>query len=275
MSAQTSPAPPAGASFTELCEVMRRLLAPDGCPWDREQTLDTLRPFLLEETYEVLDAIERGGPDDHCEELGDLLMQVVFHALLRRAEGAFDIDDVCRGITEKLVRRHPHVFGDASAETSKEVLEQWDQIKAREKADKAGDDAPAPRILDGVPIALPPLARAQKLGKRAAKVGFDWPDIGGPRGKIDEEAGELDDAIASGDTVRIEAELGDLLFATVNLARKLGIDADTALRSANHRFEERFRYIEDRLGGEGRAFRDCDLAELDRLWEAAKGVRDR
>lgn len=265
---------PAGASFTELVEVMRRLLAPGGCPWDREQTLDTLRPYLVEETYEVLDAMERGTADEHCEELGDLLMQIVFHAHIRDAEDAFDVDDVCRGITEKLVRRHPHVFADASAATAEQVLVQWDQIKADEKAARAGTGAAAPRVLDGVPIALPPLSRAQKLGKRAGKVGFDWPDAAGPRAKILEELAELDDAVASGDDRAVEHELGDVLFAVVNLARKHRIDADTALRAANNRFEDRFRWIEDHLAADGRTPRDCDLAELDALWTRAKQQRD-
>ncbi len=256
-----------GDSFANLVEVMRRLLAPDGCPWDREQTLDSLRPFLVEETYEVLDAMERGTADDHCEELGDLLMQVVFHAALRQAEGAFAIDDVVGGIVEKLVRRHPHVFADATAETAEAVLEQWDQIKDAEKAERGASPKGA---LDGVPLALPPLARAQKLGRRAAKVGFDWPDTDGPRAKIVEELAEVDEAVAAGDRAAIEAEVGDLLFAVVNLARKLDIDADGALRSANGRFENRFRFVEARARDGGNEPRDLDLDALEALWQQAK-----
>ncbi len=261
-----------GESLAELVEVMRRLLAPDGCPWDREQTLETLRPYLVEETYEVLDAMERGTADDHCEELGDLLMQVVFHAALRQAEGAFAIDDVVAGIVEKLVRRHPHVFADATADTAEAVLEQWDQIKDAEKAERAGAEAPPRRALDGVPLALPPLARAQKLGRRAAKVGFDWPDSAGPRAKIAEELGELDEAMAGGDPAAIEAELGDLLFAVVNLARKIGVDADGALRGANGRFEDRFRFVEARAREAGNEPSDLDLDALEALWQQAKAA---
>jgi len=256
-----------GDSFADLVDVMRRLLAPDGCPWDREQTLDSLRPFLVEETYEVLDAMERGTADDHCEELGDLLMQVVFHAALRQAEGAFAIDDVVGGIVAKLVRRHPHVFADATAETAEAVLEQWDQIKDAEKAERG---ASPKRALDGVPLALPPLARAQKLGRRAAKVGFDWPDTDGPRAKIAEELAEVDEAMAAGDPAAIEAEVGDLLFAVVNLARKLGVDADGALRGANGRFENRFRFVEARAREGGNEPRDLDLDALEALWQRAK-----
>jgi MazG family protein len=253
-----------GQSLSELVEVMDRLLAPDGCPWDREQTLDSLRPFLLEETHEVLDAIERGTPADHCEELGDLLMQIVFQAALRRTEGAFDIDDVVRGIAGKLVRRHPHVFGDASAETADEVLAQWSKIKEAEKGPSAAS------VLEGVPVSLPALARAQQLGSRAGDVGFDWPAIDGTRNKVTEEVGELDGAIASGDRSRIESEVGDLLFAVVNLSRKLKVDAESALRGANQRFEARFHFIEDRLREQGRGPRDADLKELDALWDQAK-----
>ncbi|HTM22662.1 MAG TPA: nucleoside triphosphate pyrophosphohydrolase [Kofleriaceae bacterium] len=258
-----------GHTLTELVAVMDRLLAPDGCPWDREQTLDSLRPFLLEETYEVLEAVERGTPAEHCEELGDLLMQIVFQAALRRAQGAFDIDDVVRGIAGKLVRRHPHVFGDATAATADEVLTQWAKIKEAEKK-ASGAAAADDSVLAGVPRALPALARAQQLGGRAGRVGFDWPEIGGTRKKIDEELGEVDAAVAGGDRSRIAAEVGDLLFAVVNLARKLEVDAESALRGADQRFEARFRFIEDQLRAQGRTPRDADLTELDALWDRAK-----
>lgn len=260
--------PQPGYRFTELVEVMRRLLAPGGCPWDREQTLASLRPYLVEETYEVLDAMDRGDPAEHCEELGDLLMQVVFHAALREAEGAFDVDDVSGGIVDKLVRRHPHVFADASAETSEQVLAQWDQIKDQEKA---GAGKPR-RTLDGVPLALPPLARATKLSKRASKVGFDWPGVEGSRAKVLEELAELDEAAAAGDEVATAAEVGDLLFAVVNLARKHGVDPDMALRDTNGRFEDRFRWIEDSLAAEGRTPGECTLEELDDRWNRAKSA---
>lgn len=252
---------PPGDTFPRLVEVMKRLLSPDGCPWDREQTLETLKPFLVEETYEVLDALEGGTPADHCEELGDLLMQIVFQAELRAAEGSFTIDDVVRSITDKLVRRHPHVFGDRKLDTSEEVLRQWSELKEREKPR---------RTLDGVPRAMPALARAQRLTERAADVGFDWPDAQGPRTKIDEELAELDVARRAQDAQAIQREMGDLLFACVNLARKLGVDAEAALRGATDRFTRRFEYVEDRLRERGRTPRDATLAEMDALWEEAK-----
>lgn len=272
------PPPPAGAppgaSLARLVDVMDALLAPDGCPWDREQTLASLRPFLVEETYEVLDALERGAPADHCEELGDLLMQVVFHAALRRAEGAFGIDDVVAGICDKLIRRHPHVFGDASAATSEAVLAQWNDIKQAEKAKKAaaaGSDA-RPRTLAGVPKGLPALARAQALGSKAGRVGFDWPGPDGSLAKVREEVEEVAETIADGDRDAAHRELGDLLFATVNLARKLGVDAETALHDASARFTRRFEFIEDRLAERGRAPEQSTLDEMDALWNDAKAA---
>jgi MazG family protein len=259
-----------GSSLARLVAIMDRLLAPDGCPWDREQTLTSLRPFLLEETYEVLDALDRGSPADHCEELGDLLMQIVFQSALRRGEGHFAIDDVVAGISDKLVRRHPHVFADASAETSAEVLAQWDQIKAQEKAAKAAKAVAPARVLDGVPRALPALARAQQLGSKAGKVGFDWPGYEGSLGKVREEVEEIAEAAAAKDAEASHRELGDLLFAVVNLARKLGVDAELALHDASGRFTKRFGFIEDRLREGGRSPADSDLAEMDRLWDDAK-----
>jgi MazG family protein len=261
---------PAGHSFPELVEVMARLLAPGGCPWDREQTLETLRPYLVEEMYEVLDALERGDVAGHCEELGDLMMQIVFQAALRAAEGAFGIDDVIGSIRDKLVRRHPHVFSDASAKTSEEVLAQWSAIKAEERRDK-GAPTDAPRALAGVPEAMPALARAQSLGTRAAAVGFDWPDVDGARAKVAEELAELDAARAGDDRAAVEAELGDLLLATVSLARKLDVDAEGALRAATRRFRERFEHIEDRLREAGEPIEEATMARMDALWDEAKG----
>jgi len=240
---------------------MRRLLAPDGCPWDREQTLVTLKPFLLEETYEVLDALEHGSPADHCEELGDLLMQIVFQAELRTGEGAFTIDDVVKAIADKLVRRHPHVFGEVKLDTAGQVLDQWAKLKEKEKPR---------RTLDGVPRALPALLRAQRLSERAAQVGFDWPDVAGARAKVDEELGEIDRARVAGVRDELEHEIGDLLFAAVSLARKLEVDPETALRKTVDRFQRRFEYIEDRLSERGKKPRDSDLAEMDALWDEAK-----
>jgi MazG family protein len=268
-----------GASLAELCDIMRRLLAPDGCPWDREQTLESLRPYLIEEAFEVLEAIETGTPAEHCEELGDLLMNIVFHAALREQEGAFTIDDVVRSISDKLVRRHPHVFAEAQAESAEQVIVQWEEIKRRERTMKAeasgADAAAAPRTLAGVPLALPALARAQQISSRASRVGFDWPDASGCREKIAEELDELDRAMATGDREEIEHELGDLLFGVVSLARKLGCDAEAALRLCTRRFTERFEYIEDRLRERGRAPAESDLAEMDALWDEAKGLTGR
>jgi MazG family protein len=266
-----SSGPAAGASLPRLVAIMDRLLAPDGCPWDREQTLETLRPFLVEETYEVLDALARGDVAGHCEELGDLLMQVVFHAALRRAEGAFDIDDVVAGISDKLERRHPHVFAQGDArpsgiETSDQVLQQWDEIK---QAEKAAAGKKADRVLAGVKPG-PALARAQKIGAKAGKVGFDWPGWEGSFAKIEEEVGELRSAAQSGDTAAVHHELGDLLFAVVNVARKLGVDAEQALVDATHRFQQRFEYVEDRLAEQGKSPKTSNLEEMDALWNDAK-----
>ena len=264
--------PPArvpGHSLPALVQVMRRLLAPDGCPWDREQTLETLIPFLVEEAYEVIEAIEIGRPDEHCEELGDLLMQIVFQSALREAEGTFDIDDVISAIRDKLIRRHPHVFADAGAATSSEVLAQWEAIKAEEKRARGSEQA-RPRVLDGVPTALPALPQAQKISARVARVGFDWEDAAGCSRKVREELAEVEDAAARGEPAAVEAEIGDLLFAVVSLARKHGCDAETALRRANRRFTRRFAYVEDRLHAEGRSPGEATLAEMDALWDQAK-----
>lgn len=270
----------AGSSFPRLVEVMARLLAPDGCPWDREQTLDTLRPFLVEETYEVLDALERQDVAGHREELGDLLMQVVFHAALRQAEGAFTIDDVVGAIVDKLVRRHPHVFGPpgaSDARTSAQVLTQWEQIKAAEKApEKAADGADVPRrTLAGVPLGLPALARAQKLGSKAGRVGFDWGGWPGSLEKVREEVGEIEEVAraATLDAAAARHEIGDLLFAVVNLARKLDVDAETALTEACGRFSRRFAFIEDRLRERGKTPVESNLEEMDALWNAAKAAQ--
>jgi tetrapyrrole methylase family protein/MazG family protein/ATP diphosphatase len=261
-----------GESLAQLVEIMDRLLAPDGCPWDREQTLDSLRPFLVEETYEVLDALSRDNPADHCEELGDLLMQIVFQAALRRQQGAFDIDAVVASISEKLIRRHPHVFAKAEGvDTAEKVLAQWDQIKAAEKAGKA--DRPK-RTLDGIPKG-PALARAQKVGSRCGKVNFDWPGWQGSFAKIDEEVREVREAIESGEQAAIHAELGDLLLAIVNVARKVGVDAENALVDATAKFERRFAFVEDRLTERGKTPNESTLEEMDALWDDAKrsGVR--
>ncbi len=252
-----------GASLSRLVEIMDRLLAPDGCPWDREQTLDSLRPFLVEEAYEVLDAIGRNDVPDHCEELGDLLMQVVFQAAIRQRNGAFAIDDVVAGISDKLVHRHPHVFGDTKGvDTAAQVLEQWDEIKAKEKPKRE-------RVLDGVPFG-PALARAQKLGQRCRKAGFDWPGWEGSFAKVKEEVAEVEAAIGERDQAAIHAEVGDLLLATVNLARKLDVDAEAALLDATAKFHRRFEQVEDKLAARGKTPTQSNLDEMDALWNEVK-----
>jgi MazG family protein len=260
-----------GASLARLVEIMDRLLGPGGCPWDREQTLETLRPFLVEETYEVLDALSRDDAADHCEELGDLLMQIVFQAALRREQGAFDIDAVVASISEKLVRRHPHVFAQASGvDTPEKVLAQWDQIKAAEKAEKGEEKR---RVLDGVPEG-PALVRAQKIGHRCGKVGFDWPGWEGSFAKVEEEVTEVLGAVRAQDSLQVHKEIGDLFLAVVNLSRKLGVDAETALVDATKRFERRFAIVEDRLADRGKTPQESNLEEMDALWnDAKKSVR--
>lgn len=254
-----------GEAVQRLVGVMQRLLAPGGCPWDREQTLQTLLPYLVEETYEVVDAVNTDSAPDHQEELGDLLLQIVFQSELRFAAGAFGIDDVAGGIVEKLVRRHPHVFGDVKAETSGAVLENWARLKAQEKAAKGKAGA-----LDGVPRSAPALLRATRTGEKASAVGFDWPDATGPRRKIDEELREFDEARENGDRAAMEHELGDVLLAIVNLARKLNLDAENALRGTVDRFARRFRFVEENLEAKGRTTRDASLDEMNELWERAK-----
>ena len=266
MESEHPPRAPAGASLTRLVDIMDRLLGPGGCPWDREQTFDTLRPFLVEETYEVLDALARGDVAGHREELGDLLMQIVFHAALRSAEGAFDIDGVIADISDKLVRRHPHVFGDVSGvATSEQVLVQWDEIKRAEKA-AAGRREPT---LGGVPPG-PALARAQRIGAKAGKVGFDWPGWEGSFAKVEEEVREVAEAIRGGEAAAIHHEIGDLLLAVVNVARKVGVDAENALIDATQRFQRRFEAVEDALAERGRTPQTSTLEEMDGLWNDVK-----
>ncbi len=247
----------------ELLEIMARLRDPaHGCPWDREQDFASIAPYTLEEAYEVADAIERGDLAALEEELGDLLLQVVFHAQLARERGAFDFERVVQGIAAKLIRRHPHVFGDERLAGAAEQSVRWDEIKAAEKAAASHGGG----LLDDVPLALPALLRAAKLGRRAARLGFDWPDAEGVRLKVDEELAELDAALGSGERARIAHEFGDLLLALANLARHLDLDAEGALRSANHRFATRFRHVEARVAaGGGRT-----PAELERYWQEAK-----
>jgi nucleoside triphosphate diphosphatase len=251
----------------ELLEVMARLRDPEsGCPWDREQSFATIAPYTLEEAFEVADAIERGDLGELRDELGDLLFQVVFHARMAEEQGAFDFADVVGGLVEKMRRRHPHVFGGARIEDAEAQSRAWEGHKARERA------ARSQGLLDGVPLSLPALARAQKLGRRAARAGFDWPDAGAVLDKLAEEEAELAEAIAGRDgrPEAVEEELGDLLFTVANLARHLEVDAEGALRRASLKFERRFREVEARLAAAGRSPEDAGSEELERLWNAVK-----
>lgn len=253
-------------SIENLLEVMRRLRdAEKGCPWDVEQDFSSIAPYTIEEAYEVADAIERDNMQDLRDELGDLLLQVVFHAQMAREAGHFDFNDVAGGISDKMIRRHPHVFG-SDAERAAGVQDgSWEQIKEGERLDDADDSA-----LAGIARALPALKRAEKLGKRAGRVGFDWPDRQGVRDKIHEELDELDEAVGSRDSASVEEEFGDLLFAVVNLARHLSIDPEKALTGANYKFERRFRDMEQAVTADGKRFRDFNVESLDRHWRAAK-----
>jgi MazG family protein len=256
-----------------LHEIMVRLRDPEtGCPWDREQTLESLKPCVLEETYELLAAMDR--PSDtanHIEELGDVLLQVMFQSVMAEQEGRFSFDDVANAISDKLVRRHPHVFGSVDAKDAATVLRNWEQIKQTEHKKETRHSA-----LDGVPPSLPGLLKAQRTQEKAARVGFDWKDASGPLAKIDEELAELKEEIAARasdrpvDSDRVKAELGDLLFAVANLARHLKVDSESALEGTTARFSSRFRAVEAGAKAQGRALKDLTLAEMDVLWDAAK-----
>jgi MazG family protein len=254
------------SSITRLLQIMARLRDPNGgCPWDREQTFSTIAPYTIEEAYEVADAIERDDLAALRGELGDLLFQVVFHAQMASERGAFAFDDVVAAICDKLERRHPHVFGDARIDSAAAQTVAWEEQKRLER-ERAGAS-----VLDDVPLALPALTRANKLGKRAALVGFEWPDVAGALDKLDEELGELRAEVAgSAGEAEIQNELGDVLFCIVNVCRYLKIDPETALRGANAKFERRFGYVERRLGEQGRSTRDATLEEMDRLWDEGK-----
>jgi MazG family protein len=270
---------PAQAAIDRLLRIMDRLRDPGGCPWDREQTLRSLTPYLLEEAHEVIEAIEAGDAQHHREELGDLLFQVVFQARIAREEGKFDFAQVCDSIAGKLTRRHPHVFGDVSVSGSREVVKNWERIKADER--KAKGDAPRSAI-GGVPAALPALVRAERMTEKAAAVGFDWPDLQGVLAKVREELAELEEAVARRAAAapqdgaahelhgRVEHELGDLIFALANLGRFLKVHPEEALRGSVRRFESRFHHIEERLREQGRTPREATLQEMDRYWDEAK-----
>jgi MazG family protein len=253
--------------FDELVEIMRRLRGPEGCPWDREQSHETLAPHLIEEAYELIEALEARRPQYICEELGDVLLQVVFHAQLAAERGEFDIHDVAQRIVDKLYHRHPHVFGTVEVSGSEEVLQNWEVLKQAEYAEE-----PRQSVLDGIPRTLPALQRAEKLHRRAAKAGFDWEEVGGPRAKLDEELAELDEAVAARDPEAISHEIGDVLACIVNLCRFVEIDAEGALREGNRRFGERFRQVEAGAKAQGRELSEMTLDEMDRLWTAAKAA---
>jgi tetrapyrrole methylase family protein/MazG family protein len=249
-------------SFDDLVEVMRILRSDQGCPWDREQSHESLKPYMIEETYEVLDAIDRGDDGELLEELGDLLLQIVFHAQLAAEDGRFTMEDVARVIVQKLKRRHPHVFGDVQVENSQQVLKNWEEIKRGEGKNS---------VLDGVPRELPALLKARRVQDKVKRVGFDWEDPTGAFQKVREEIGEIERAIQKGDRNAIEEEFGDVLFSLVNVSRFLDIDAEESLRQTVEKFSRRFRYIEARVASLGkRPIEDYSLDELDALWEESK-----
>lgn len=254
------------SDIDRLLDIMRRLREPDGCPWDREQDFASIAPFTIEEAYEVADAIERGDLEALRGELGDLLFQVVFHSQLAAEQGAFAFADVVQAIADKLERRHPHVFGDAAVDNAAEQTRHWEAIKAAEREAAGGDSS----ALADVPATLPALSRAAKLTRRAARVGFDWPDYHGALAKIREELDELEEAIGEQDQDAVEDELGDLFFALVNVARQLRIDPERAVERTNRKFERRFRAVEGKLAAQGKRPEQSNLEEMDALWNQVK-----
>jgi tetrapyrrole methylase family protein / MazG family protein len=254
-----------GASFESFTEIVAHLRAPNGCPWDREQTHASLRTHLLEEAYETLAAIDSGDFESMCEEFGDLLLQVVLQTQIASEEGQFTIAQVIKNIYDKLVRRHPHVFGDVSVSSVDGVLANWEKLKEKERGEKKEGKG----LLDGVPVALPALSQAQEYQDRAARVGFDWPEIEGVLDKISEEIGEVKEAE---DPEQLEEELGDLLFALVNLSRWKKVNAESALRETNIKFKRRFRHVEDGAAAQNRSLSDLSLKEMDVLWEEGKKI---
>ncbi len=257
----------AGEKFQKLVELMARLRAPGGCPWDREQTFDTIKPYTLEETYEVLDAIDRRDWKDLAEELGDFLLQAVFYAQMAAEEDLFAIGDALDAINGKLVRRHPHVFGDESAQSAGDVKRIWGEIKAAEKKDQGKQEQ---GILGSVPRNLPALVEAQQIASRAAGVGFDWETTEQVIGKLHEELGELNEARQAASADELENEIGDLLFVLVNLARFVKVDPEQALRRTNRKFRERFGFIERKLGERGKTLAESNIEEMEALWQEAK-----
>lgn len=261
-------------NFDELISVMARLRAPGGCPWDREQTYASLAQYLLEECYETFDAIQEadqtGDTANLTEELGDVLLQVVFHSTIAAEHGDFTIDEVVQSVTEKLILRHPHVFGEAELKTAQDVLSNWDELKKAQQKASGKVEKPKESILDNVPVHFPALLEGQKLTKKAAKVKFDWENTDQIFDKLTEETNELKDAIKNSEN--IEEEIGDLLFVVLNLARKLEVDAETALKKTNRKFRQRFKFIEDELKKDGKTLEDSNLEEMDNLWNQAKAA---
>jgi tetrapyrrole methylase family protein/MazG family protein len=251
--------------FQDLIELMRKLRSKDGCPWDKEQSHASLKPHLVEETYEVIDAIDSGDPDKIKEELADLFFHIIFHCQIAQENGAFDIGSVMALCLDKMTRRHPHVFGDASAATSEEVLRQWDEIKKKEKGNEERKS-----VVDGLPKHLPALQKAQKLQKKVAKVGFDWTNIQDVIAKVDEELGEVKEAIQENKPENIEEEVGDLLFSVVNLARFLKLDTENVLHKTIYKFVDRFKMVETELASMGKDIEKCTLEEMDTVWNKVK-----
>ncbi|MCP4195856.1 MAG: nucleoside triphosphate pyrophosphohydrolase [Proteobacteria bacterium] len=252
----------AGSAFTELAEIIRRLRAPGGCPWDRKQTPKSLKSFIVEETYEVLDAIDNENPGEICEELGDLLLQIILQAEIGAEQGQFTIEDVVRGLSKKLIHRHPHVFGDTSVENADEVLVNWEQLKKEEKENRG--------LFDGLPRHLPSLQRASRMGEKATRVGFDWPDAKSVRDKVQEELDELDEAVSRDDPESINHELGDLLFAIAQWARHLGEQPEEVLAGGCKRFVRRFSRMEQIAADTEQPLNDLNLEELEQLWQQTK-----
>ncbi len=259
----------AGESFPSLVDVLEKLLAPDGCPWDREQTFQSLKAYLLEEAHELIEAIDGGDADHHREELGDVLFQVIFQAALARREKGFGIDDVIASLRDKLVRRHPHVFAGAQVESAKAQVAVWEKIKSEERAAK-GEKR---RALRGVPVSLPALQRAWRLGEKASVVGFDWASVRDVMAKVREELAEVDEALARGDGAAAGREIGDLLFAVAQLARLVGVEPEDRLRATIAEFTRRFEFVEDRLASLGRTTRESTQDEMEALWQEAKKPR--
>ena len=262
----TEPKLPAAAGFARLVEIMDRLRSPRGCPWDREQTFDSIKPYLLEETYEVMDSIDARDWDGLADELGDLLLQVVFFSQMAKEAGYFDVTDAIEAINSKLVRRHPHVFADGDAKTSDEVLRKWDEIKATEK----GANTKPKGLLAGVPRSLPALMEAKQIAGRAAGAGFDWNNVDEVLDKLREELAELDGARKTGSREALQDEIGDLLFVIVNIARFLKVDPEQALRGTNSKFRRRFGHVEQGLAAQGKSPKEATIGEMEALWQEAK-----